>query len=1592
MTLSNSKALCVLIVLCLQYLAISSRPNIIFMFGDDVGYNDVEFTSDDLTQPSASTKTPHMNELATKEGLILKNYYVQRMCSPSRASFLSGRYSFRYGLSTHLLEADIKVSLTRQVSLISEEFLAAGYATHAIGKWHLGFQSWEYAPTYRGFETFYGYLNSWADYYTSQYNVWVDDIEEIYYDLRENEEAVMLSGSDSDNPVDFSMYRFRDHAIRVIEQSVHDDRPFFMYVAWQSNHFPSEAPEKYLEIYEDEDLDGDTCRLYAQAQGTLMDDAIYDVVSKLKELDLWDNTLIVWSSDNGGAATVGDNFPLRGYKKTTFEGGVRVPAFVTGGYLQESRRNTVIGTKGEYFHVTDWYPTLLEAAGITPSYKKSTRKENMDSVVEWETADYDIPLDGTSIWDQIQHGVTNDELTKRLMVIDYVLDDNNDLVNGTLRLGKWKYIKGLGSLDDYDGDDGYLWGDQFADITTDAHLWGSTFANLDVPNSLGCDLDAEPNNLMCFYTDEGCLYDLENDPCEYNDVSDENPTIFAYLREKLANLKDISPTDVGGISSYQLDAYSADHWLPENTGEFWTPWQDYTVTEFEQVLYSDYAGLYGDEASAAKLREFFEVDLDQLQAANVEMEEVVELEEVVEIASSCNAKKDGLHYIKPTKYGEVIPVICNDGFTMLDASLNFDSLATYFSSIYQYGNADKTIYGTDCGDDAGWREWYSPANKNTKFRVALNCLSCEQGGIYGENTGYYMTNGYFCPVNLDIDGCSAQKDLAGQMVPDVMCNVCDDQDGLCGEGEGRDGSSIYDPSADTSWCDCWSLQLTADHKTTGTHKEYCQEDLNWRPNLVVDRSQCTCYKPLDAEVKTYKVKTSELPSVSTEYQDEIVNTLGLYVDDLIVWDGDVDSDSVDCDSRTTYLSQEDFLYGTYRITECGTYVLTEDITVNFNKPATAFSYENGDSPNSYNYENLPWFPSNEQQDSGLYFGLNAFWGPYSIGFPAAITIETSSVKIDLNGFTLAMDREFYLQQRFFALILMANKPFEARQGPVDFGRDDLCNKEVTITGGTLGLSSHHGIMGSCMKNVEISDLKIQNFDTHGIQCNGCQWMTIENCEIGPQNTNIPVKGRYTHGRIILARLRYLVDEYGDEPIRFANRKKTTTVKAVADKLVEQLDMVYYHIMNGIEFDDDDEQWMAAKKTFINPTGWLDGGSAYGILLNGYGTAVVNIGRRVTNTEHITIKNVEIHNIKSSPVEGMWASVPSTTNDYGESILHGFFFETIDWRHGNVYDETTGHYVGDAYTDILFAAQKYLIDDFCPVGSLFYLDGMDEWAFTDGQSMWAESIGISLKCGSDIQSHSAKGTIGIRIDGVQNYHLEDIYIHNVVNWGEQGSELCGEYEKITFEIGVDVDKDIQLGYTGTKVHGILTDYASGTMKNIKIAHLKSYHGSVNAIALYKGSQVTMKGNFDINQVVAGSQITKAQALKAKLPNPAPFVCSIFIGPNSDMDSNPDVTPVVAASDDFTVLATSLYGYDYCESQARVGAMDAVNAPEVLAKATVVNGQLLFEVNRNTAMLVALSVIAVIAIMLYHAYSKCKHPENGKKLTNKVRRAVSNYGTL
>ena len=211
--------------------------------------------------------------------------------------------------------------------------LNISHVSQRFRKWHLGMLSWEYTPTYRGFDSFNGFYGGY-NYYYEHLMLVPDDEEESYYDLFVDEDPNWT-------PIEEQRYGTlleRDETITLLHDLSKKDDPFFLYLAWQAAHLPLEAPDEYLEKYANAST---TNRQTTQAQISVLDDCVKDIVDMLKNKGMWDNTLLVFSSDNGPKYSYGDTFPLRGFKNSSFEGGIRVPAFVSGGYLAENRRGVL---------------------------------------------------------------------------------------------------------------------------------------------------------------------------------------------------------------------------------------------------------------------------------------------------------------------------------------------------------------------------------------------------------------------------------------------------------------------------------------------------------------------------------------------------------------------------------------------------------------------------------------------------------------------------------------------------------------------------------------------------------------------------------------------------------------------------------------------------------------------------------------------------------------------------------------------------------------------------------------------------------------------------------------------------------------------------------------------------------------------------------------------------------------------------------------------------------------------------------------------------------------------------------------------------
>eukprot|EP01084_Bolivina_argentea_P055933 102438_1 len=196
-----------------------------------------------------------------------------------------------------------------------------------------------------------------------------------------------------------------------------------------------------------------------------------------------------------------------------------------------------------------------------------------------------------------------------------------------------------------------------------------------------------------------------------------------------------------------------------------------------------------------------------------------------------------------------------------------------------------------------------------------------------------------------------------------------------------------------------------------------------------------------------------------------------------------------CDSSCeTYLSNKDFEEGTFRITEPGIFCLKQDILFNPNPSSIS-------NPN----EDNSWFPSDDSKYNGCH---TLTGGPYSLGWFAAITIESNDIEINLCGYKICQSLEFNIQQRWFNTIEIANAPFEYGNGPTDFGGIDTSCQNIYIHNGELGLSSHNSIHSNQARNVRLENLKLYDFEVAGIQFNGASNILIKNIEIGPSNDNV----------------------------------------------------------------------------------------------------------------------------------------------------------------------------------------------------------------------------------------------------------------------------------------------------------------------------------------------------------------------------------------------------------------------------------------------------------------------------------------------------------
>ncbi|MEM0955662.1 MAG: sulfatase-like hydrolase/transferase [Pseudomonadota bacterium] len=366
-------------VLAMPSLA-ADRPNVVILVADDLGWADVGYHG------NTQIDTPSLDRLA-REGVQLDRFYTTPICSPTRAALMTGRDPIRLGVAYATIMPWQNNGVHTEETFLPELFQDAGYQTAMVGKWHLGHSQQVFHPNARGFEHFYGHLHTEVGFFPPFGNL-------DGKDFQRNGVSIDDQG--------YETYLLADEVSRYIKER-DQEKPFFVYMPFIAPHTPHDAPDDLKEKYADLKDEREPARSEMTDRTRLMnkmmmqpsarpmyaavvegmDRAIGQVLDTLESEGVADNTIVLFFSDNGGAAYAyggADNAPLRGGKGETFEGGIRVVASI-----RWPERIAAGGKMQSIMSVMDVLPTLTAAAGID--------------------AETTFPLDGKNMLPAIAEGV-----------------------------------------------------------------------------------------------------------------------------------------------------------------------------------------------------------------------------------------------------------------------------------------------------------------------------------------------------------------------------------------------------------------------------------------------------------------------------------------------------------------------------------------------------------------------------------------------------------------------------------------------------------------------------------------------------------------------------------------------------------------------------------------------------------------------------------------------------------------------------------------------------------------------------------------------------------------------------------------------------------------------------------------------------------------------------------------------------------------------------------------------------------------------------------------------------------------------------------
>ncbi|KAK5643868.1 hypothetical protein RI129_007713 [Pyrocoelia pectoralis] len=493
------------LIFLIQY-ANATRPHIVFILADDLGWNDVSFHG------SSQILTPNIDALAYS-GLILNNYYVTPLCTPSRSALMTGKHPIHTGMQHRVLYGAEPRGLPLNETILPQYLKELGYATHIVGKWHLGSYKMEYTPTFRGFDSHLGFWTGHHDYndHTAmETGMWGLDMR------RNTDVAWDLHG-------EYSTDIFSRESEKIIANH-NKSNPLFLYIAHAAVHSanpynPLPAPDDVVAKFQN--ISDYNRRRFAGIL-TKLDESVGRVVQALQTNNMFKDSIIIFSTDNGGPASgfnlnAASNWPLRGVKNTLWEGGLRGAALLWSPLINAKKRVAL-----QRMHITDWLPTLYSAAG--GDVKRL------------------VNIDGYDLWTSL----SNNEVSPRNEIL-HNIDDNFGV--SAITVGKWKLLNGStysGAWDYWYGPSGRKGfynistvltspaGKALSKIKVAANA--SMITNLRKSSEVDC---ASHHELVpCRPLEAPCLFNIDTDPCERTNVADEYPDTLSQLQKRLNEWKE----------------------------------------------------------------------------------------------------------------------------------------------------------------------------------------------------------------------------------------------------------------------------------------------------------------------------------------------------------------------------------------------------------------------------------------------------------------------------------------------------------------------------------------------------------------------------------------------------------------------------------------------------------------------------------------------------------------------------------------------------------------------------------------------------------------------------------------------------------------------------------------------------------------------------------------------------------------------------------------------------------------------------------------------------------------------------------------------